>query len=86
VGTRGGPSSGRGARAGRGRTQVDTEIEIGQLVGHFTLMGASDESPGAVALDDAARALLVVGDGIPIRAAAHPRERVRELVASLASD
>jgi hypothetical protein len=47
-------------------------------------MGASDESPGAVALGDAARALLVVGDGIPIRAAA--RQRLRELVASLASD
>jgi hypothetical protein len=47
-------------------------------------VGTRGKSPGAVALDEGARGLLDVGDGIPIRAAA--RERLRELVVSLASD
>jgi glyoxylase-like metal-dependent hydrolase (beta-lactamase superfamily II) len=45
-------------------TPIDTELEIAQQVGPFTIVGVPGKSPGEVALHDAARGLLVVGDAV----------------------
>ena len=45
-------------------TPIDTELEIGQHVGPFTIVDVPGKSPGEVALHDAARGLLVVGDAV----------------------
>src|SRR5256712_13708377 len=41
---------------------VDAELRAGERVGPFTVVGVPGKSPGEVALYDAARRLLVVGD------------------------
>jgi glyoxylase-like metal-dependent hydrolase (beta-lactamase superfamily II) len=45
-------------------TPIDGAVEIGQRVGPFTIVGVPGKSPGEVALHDAARGLLVVGDAL----------------------
>jgi glyoxylase-like metal-dependent hydrolase (beta-lactamase superfamily II) len=45
-------------------TPIDTELEIHQQVGPFTIVGAPGKSPGEVVLHDAARGLLVIGDAV----------------------
>lgn len=45
-------------------TPIDTGIEVGQLVGPFTVVGAPGKSPGEIALHDPRRGLLVVGDAV----------------------
>ena len=43
---------------------VDAELRAGERVGPFTVVGVPGKSPGEVALYDAARRLLVVGDAV----------------------
>ena len=45
-------------------TRVDLELEIGQRVGAFVVVGVPGKSPGEIALHDAARRLLIVGDAV----------------------
>ena len=45
-------------------TAIDTELEVGELVGPFTVVGVPGKSPGEIALHDPARKLLVVGDAV----------------------
>jgi len=44
--------------------QIDEELEVGQRVGPFTVVGVPGKSPGEIALHDPARKLLVVGDAV----------------------
>ena len=44
--------------------EADDVLEIGQVVGPFQVVGAAGKSPGEIALYDAARRLLVVGDAV----------------------
>jgi glyoxylase-like metal-dependent hydrolase (beta-lactamase superfamily II) len=48
---------GQGAR-------IDAELHAGETVGPFRVVGVPGKSPGEVALHDAARGLLVVGDAL----------------------
>jgi glyoxylase-like metal-dependent hydrolase (beta-lactamase superfamily II) len=55
------------ADAGYAREQgaeIDAELEVGALEGPFRVVGVPGKSPGEVALHDAARGLLVVGDAV----------------------
>jgi glyoxylase-like metal-dependent hydrolase (beta-lactamase superfamily II) len=45
-------------------TAIDTELEVGDRVGAFTVVGVPGKSPGEIALHDPARRLLVVGDAV----------------------
>jgi glyoxylase-like metal-dependent hydrolase (beta-lactamase superfamily II) len=45
-------------------TAIDAELEHGQRVGPFTIVGVPGKSPGEIALHDPARKLLVVGDAV----------------------
>ncbi len=45
-------------------TQIDVELEVGQRLGPFTVVGAPGKSPGEVALHDPVRRLLIVGDAV----------------------
>ena len=45
-------------------TRIDGELEVGQGVGPFTVVGVPGKSPGEVALHDPERQLLVVGDAV----------------------
>ncbi len=45
-------------------TSIDAELEVGQPVGPFTIVGVPGKSPGEVALHDPARGLLIVGDAV----------------------
>jgi glyoxylase-like metal-dependent hydrolase (beta-lactamase superfamily II) len=45
-------------------TPIDAELEVGQHVGPFTIVGVPGKSAGEVALHDAARRLLIVGDAV----------------------
>ena len=45
-------------------TAIDAELEVGQGVGPFTVVGVPGKSPGEIALHDPARRLLVVGDAV----------------------
>ncbi len=45
-------------------TAIDVELEVGELVGPFTVVGVPGKSPGEIALHDTARKLLVVGDAV----------------------
>ncbi len=45
-------------------TSIDGELEVGQPVGPFTIIGVPGKSPGEVALHDPARRLLIVGDAV----------------------
>lgn len=44
--------------------RVDEELEVGQRVGPFTVVGVPGKSPGEVAFHDPARQLLIVGDAV----------------------
>jgi glyoxylase-like metal-dependent hydrolase (beta-lactamase superfamily II) len=44
--------------------QLDSELTEGELVGPFRVVGVPGKSPGEVALHDAARRILVVGDAV----------------------
>jgi glyoxylase-like metal-dependent hydrolase (beta-lactamase superfamily II) len=79
-------------------TPLDAELEHGQRVGPFTVVGVPGKSPGEIALHDPVRRLLVVGDacvrrlleldfdtllvGDGVPIRDGGRERLRELVAS----
>jgi glyoxylase-like metal-dependent hydrolase (beta-lactamase superfamily II) len=43
---------------------IDEELAVGERVGPFRVVGAPGKSPGEVALHDAARRILVVGDAV----------------------
>jgi len=45
-------------------TSIDVDLEIGQHVGPFTIVGVPGKSVGEVALHDPARRLLIVGDAV----------------------
>jgi len=45
-------------------TEIDAELEVGQLVGPFRIVDASGKSPGEIALHDPERRLLIVGDAV----------------------
>ncbi len=45
-------------------TVIDAELEVGQHVGAFTVVGVPGKSPGEIAFHDPARRLLVVGDAV----------------------
>ncbi len=45
-------------------TAIDHELEVGEQAGPFTVVGVPGKSPGEIALHDAARRLLVVGDAV----------------------
>ena len=45
-------------------TAIDAELEVGERVGPFTVVGVPGKSPGEIALHDPARRLLVVGDAV----------------------
>jgi glyoxylase-like metal-dependent hydrolase (beta-lactamase superfamily II) len=45
-------------------TTIDAELEVGERVGPFTVVGVPGKSPGEIALHDPARRLLVVGDAV----------------------
>jgi glyoxylase-like metal-dependent hydrolase (beta-lactamase superfamily II) len=44
--------------------RIDAELAVGERVGPFRVVGVPGKSPGEVALHDAARRLLVVGDAV----------------------
>ena len=44
--------------------RADDELEAGQRVGPFTIVEVPGKSPGEIALHDAARKLLIVGDAV----------------------
>jgi len=44
--------------------QIDAELVVGQRVGPFSIVGVPGKSPGEIALHDAARRLLIVGDAL----------------------
>jgi glyoxylase-like metal-dependent hydrolase (beta-lactamase superfamily II) len=66
--------------------EIDAELAVGECVGPFRVIGVPGKSPGEVALHDAARRLLVVGDALigdpPGRLALLP-ERVMDDAAGL---
>ena len=43
---------------------VDADLTVGEAVGPFRVVGVPGKSPGEIALHDAARRLLVVGDAV----------------------
>ncbi len=45
-------------------TAIDVELEVGKLVGPFTVVGVPGKSPGEIAFHDPARRMLVVGDAV----------------------
>ena len=45
-------------------TAIDAEVRVGDRVGPFVVIGVPGKSPGEIALHDAARRLLVVGDAV----------------------
>lgn len=45
-------------------TVIDADLQVGQRVGPFTVVGVPGKSPGEVALHDAGRGLLIVGDAV----------------------
>ncbi len=45
-------------------TRIDVELEVGQRVGPFSVVGVPGKSPGEVAFHDPVRGLLVVGDAV----------------------
>ncbi len=45
-------------------TAIDAELEVGELVGPFTVVGVPGKSPGEIALHDPARRILIVGDAV----------------------
>ena len=45
-------------------TPIDAEFAVGERVGPFTIVDASGKSPGEIALHDATRRLLIVGDAV----------------------
>ncbi len=45
-------------------TAIDAELEVGERVGPFTVVGVPGKSPGEIALHDPARRMLVVGDAV----------------------
>ena len=45
-------------------TEIDTELQVGERAGPFTVVGVPGKSPGEIALHDPARGLLVVGDAV----------------------
>jgi glyoxylase-like metal-dependent hydrolase (beta-lactamase superfamily II) len=56
------PADAEYARA-QGAT-LDAELSVGEAIGAFRVVGVPGKSPGEVALHDAARRLLVVGDAL----------------------
>lgn len=42
--------------------RIDGDLEIGQQIGPFTVVGVPGKSPGEIALHDPARGILIVGD------------------------
>jgi glyoxylase-like metal-dependent hydrolase (beta-lactamase superfamily II) len=44
--------------------RIDGELTVGQRVGPFAIVGVPGKSPGEIALHDAARRLLIVGDAV----------------------
>ncbi len=44
--------------------QIDDELETGQRVGPFAIVGVPGKSPGEIALHDPTRRLLIVGDAV----------------------
>ncbi len=53
-----------GAYARDQGTAIDTELEVGDHAGPFTVVGVPGKSPGEIAFHDPARRLLVVGDAV----------------------
>ena len=45
-------------------TAIDAEVRVGDHVGPFVVIGVPGKSPGEIALHDAARRLLIVGDAV----------------------
>ena len=45
-------------------TAIDAEVRVGDRVGPFAVVGVPGKSPGEIALHDAARRLLIVGDAV----------------------
>jgi glyoxylase-like metal-dependent hydrolase (beta-lactamase superfamily II) len=45
-------------------TRIDAELQAGERVGPFAVVGVPGKSPGEIALFDSARRLLVVGDAV----------------------
>ncbi len=45
-------------------TAIDSELEVGERAGPFTVVGVPGKSPGEIAFHDPARRLLVVGDAV----------------------
>jgi glyoxylase-like metal-dependent hydrolase (beta-lactamase superfamily II) len=45
-------------------TAIDAELEVGERVGAFTVVGVPGKSPGEIALHDPVRRMLVVGDAV----------------------
>ena len=45
-------------------TAIDAEVRVGDRVGPFVVIGVPGKSPGEIALHDAARRLLIVGDAV----------------------
>ncbi len=45
-------------------TAIDAELQLGERVGPFTVVGVPGKSPGEIALHDPARRLLVIGDAV----------------------
>jgi len=52
------------AQAREQGTHFDAALEVGHRIGPFTVIGVPGKSPGEVALHDAARGILVVGDAV----------------------
>lgn len=44
--------------------RIDSELEVGELMGCFRIVGVPGKSPGEVAFHDAERRLLIVGDAV----------------------
>ena len=44
--------------------QIDAELEVGELVGCWRVVGVPGKSPGEVVFHDADRGLLIVGDAV----------------------
>jgi glyoxylase-like metal-dependent hydrolase (beta-lactamase superfamily II) len=67
-------------------TAIDAELEVGERVGPFVVVGVPGKSPGEVAFHDPARRLLVVGDAVignPPEQLSLLRERVMDEPARL---
>jgi glyoxylase-like metal-dependent hydrolase (beta-lactamase superfamily II) len=64
TGARIGIHSADAAHARKEGTPIDDDLQVGARVGPFTVVGVPGKSPGEIALHDAERRLLVVGDAV----------------------